>query len=123
MKAEVIRFLVVGGGTFFLEFILLYVFTEILGIYYLISSAMAFTIAVIVNYFLCIHWVFQGKTNTSVKSRIVFIGSSIVGLGINQACMWFFVEFMAIYYLVAKVLSTGIVTAWNYVMKKNAIKQ
>ena len=121
--SEVVRFLIVGGGTFFLEISLLYVLTDILGIYYLISSAVAFTITVFVNYVFCLCWVFQGKTNTNVKSRILFIGSSIVGLGINQVCMWAFVEWLGIYYLAAKVLSTGIVTVWNYCMKKKALNR
>ena len=115
------RFLIIGGATFLIEFVLLYGLTDIVGIYYLISSAIAFTMAVIVNYFLCLRWVFQGPVNKNTKSRLLFIGSSIIGLGINQVFMWLFVEWVGIYYLAAKVLSTGIVTVWNYIMKRNAI--
>ena len=51
---EILRFLIIGGGCFLLEYVLLYMFTEFAGIPYLTSSAIAFLISLLVNYLLCV---------------------------------------------------------------------
>lgn len=48
---EILRFLIVGGGCFLLEYVLLYMLTEFAGIPYLTSSAIAFLISLLVNIF------------------------------------------------------------------------
>lgn len=119
---EIFRFLVAGGACLLLELACLYVMTEWAGLYYLYSSAIAFTISVSVNYWLCRVWVFQGRQkDQSLKVLALFLGSSVAGLGLNQFCMYIFVEVLEIYYMAAKLLAAGIVTAWNFVLKRYAM--
>jgi putative flippase GtrA len=120
---EVIRFLVAGGSCLLLELACLYAFTEWAGLHYLYSSALAFTISVLVNYWLCRAWVFEGgNKKQSLKAASLFFGSSVAGLGINQLCMYTFVDLMGIYYMAAKLLAAVIVTVWNFVLKRYALK-
>ena len=119
--AEILRFCIVGGVSFVVDYSLLYMCTEFAGITYLYSSAIAFTTSVIINYWLCLIFVFKNKQKQSSKQKALFIGSSIVGLGLNQLCMYGFVEILGIYYMVAKIMATAIVTIWNYVMKRKAV--
>lgn len=111
------HFCLVGAITFVIDYGLLYLLTEYLHCNYLLSSALAFTIAVIINYILCKKFVFQVQ-NKSKKAFLLFVFTSIIGLGINQLCMWFLVEFLFWHYLLAKILATMIVTGWNYITKK-----
>lgn len=110
---EVIRFLIVGGGCFLLEYILLYVLTEYMHIGYLVSSAIAFTVSLLVNYILCLLVVFNVKHQSSLEIGL-FIITSLIGLIINQGVMWFLVEIIAWWYMFAKVIASGIVMIWNY---------
>lgn len=119
---EIIRFCIVGGISFLVDYGLLYICTEFVGLYYLASSAVSFTISVIFNYWLCVAYVFKGIKKQSRKQATLFIGSSIVGLGLNQICMWLFVELLGMYYMLAKIFATVIVTIWNYVMKRRAVR-
>lgn len=119
--AEVLRFCVVGGVSFIVDYSLLYFCTEFAGITYLYSSAIAFSVAVIINYWLCLVFVFKNKQKQSSRQKALFIGSSIVGLGLNQLCMYGFVEILGIYYMLAKLMATAIVTIWNYIMKRKAV--
>ena len=57
---EILRFAIVGGASFLVDYALLYICTEWLGIHYLYSAAISFTISVIVNYWLCVVFVFTG---------------------------------------------------------------
>lgn len=119
---EIFRFCIVGGISFLIDYGLLYFFTECYHITYLISSAISFSIAVIINYFLCLTIVFK-KAKNGWKQISLFVISSLIGLVINQICMYFFVEFMMIYYMISKVLATIIVTIWNYITKKKSIER
>ena len=117
------RFLVAGGSCLLLELACLYAFTEWAGLHYLYSSALAFTISVLVNYWLCRAWVFEGgNKKQSLKAASLFFGSSVAGLGINQLCMYTFVDLMGIYYMAAKLLAAVIVTVLNFVLKRYALK-
>ena len=118
---EFIKFCIVGAKTFILDYGLLFFFTERLQINYLLSTALAFSIAVIVNYILCLLFVFT-KSKKGRKQFILFIYASLGGLLLNQLSMWFLVEKLSIYYMFAKIISTIIVTIWNYVTKKQALK-
>ena len=117
---EVIRFLIVGGGCFLLEYILLYVLTEYMHIGYLVSSAIAFTVSLLVNYILCLLVVFNVKHQSSLEIGL-FIITSLIGLIINQGVMWFLVEIIAWWYMFAKVIASGIVMIWNYITKLSLI--
>lgn len=119
--SEIGRFILVGGGSFLLDYGLLYVFTEFAGIPYLYSSALSFSVSVIINYWLCVVYVFSGARHQTMTRAILFFASSLVGLGINQACMWFFVEQISLHYMVAKIAATAIVTIWNYFAKRKAV--
>ena len=78
--------------------------------------------SVIVNYWLCVIFVFTGAGKQTGRQAALFIGSSIVGLGINQVCMWLFVEKFGLHYMLAKIGATLIVMFWNYVMKRKAVR-
>ena len=118
---EILRFLLAGGSCLLLELGVLYALTEAAGLHYLYSAALAFTLSVIVNYLMCRYWVFQGARQQSAKAAAVFIGSSLAGLGLNQLCMWLFVEMAGLWYMAAKLLAAVVVTAWNYVLKRYAL--
>ena len=118
---EMMRFIIVGAITFVVDYGLLYISTEYIGLYYVYSTAIAFIAAVIFNYWLCVIYVFKNVQRQTSKQAILFVGSSVVGLGLNQICMWFFVEIFGIYYMLAKIISIIIVMAWNYIMKRKAV--
>ena len=118
---EIIRFCFVGGLSLLVDCAVLFGLTEFFGVHYLYSAGISFTVSVIFNYWLCVVYVFKGAKKQTPKQAAIFIGSSIVGLGLNQVCMWFFVEIVALHYMAAKLGATAIVTLWNYVAKRKAI--
>lgn len=118
---EIIRFCIVGGLSLIADCGVLYALTDFFGVHYLYSAAISFTVSVIFNYWLCVKYVFKNARKQTPKQATIFIGSSVVGLGLNQICMWFFVEIVLLHYMAAKLCATVIVTIWNYIMKRKAI--
>jgi|SRR5579863_3217736 len=116
------RYLVVGGLAFVVDFGFLYVLTEIAGLYYLISAAIAFLFGLLTNYCLSRIWVFDRRTLKNVTMEIsIFAAIGIVGLGLNEVIIWFAREKIHIHYLIAKGISAGIVLIWNFGARKSVL--
>ena len=91
--AQVLKFGVVGGTAFLIDYSIMIALTEFFGINYLISSGISFVVSVIYNYILSVHWVFDvDKNGNKKKEFVVFILLSVIGLGLNQLLMWIFVS-------------------------------
>ena len=118
---EIFRFVINGGLSFVVDFGLLYLLTDIFHVNYLLSAGISFTASVIFNYILCVKWVFKGAEEQDAKSKLIFVGSSVIGLGLNEILMWLFVSIFGLHYLLAKIIATGIVMIWNYVAKRWAL--
>jgi putative flippase GtrA len=113
------RYLVVGGLAFSVDFGSLYLLTEFAGLHYLISAAVAFLFGLVANYRLSRLWVFDRRTiESGTVEFLVFALIGIVGLGLNEVIMWFVGEKIHFHYVVAKVISAGIVLIWNFGARK-----
>lgn len=116
---QIIRFLFVGGSAFVVDFALLWVFTDLIGINYLISNCLSFSISVIYNYILSVVWVFDvDKDRNKTTEFVTFIVLSVIGLGINQLIYWACVEFFRIHYLISKIGATAVVMVYNFITRK-----
>ncbi|PWJ49481.1 GtrA family protein [Faecalicatena contorta] len=116
---QIIRFTVVGGSAFLIDYSIMILLTEFFGINYLISNAMSFTVSVIYNYLLSVHWVFDvngGRSQT--QDFLVFITLSVIGLGINQLIMWLCVDKIGIFYMISKIGATGVTMVYNFITRK-----
>ena len=118
--SEVVRFLIAGGICFVFEILTLWALVELCRFYYLYASAIAFTAALLINYVICRRWVFSAA-HASAGSFALFAISSVAGLGLNQLTMWAMVDICGIWYILAKVIAAGVVTIWNFVMKRYAL--
>jgi len=119
MKQQLYRYAVAGGIAFVMDWGALYSLTEWAHFYYLTAAAIAFTLGLITNYTLSIHWVF---TERRVKSEhwefVVFAGIGVVGLGFNQFLIRLLTEQAGVYYMASKGIATLIVFFWNFFARK-----
>ena len=121
---QMIKFGFVGFLCFFIDYGIMVLLTAVAGFVYLVSSACSFTVSVIVNYILSVTFVFEtDKEKSRIKEFIVFVFLSIIGLGINQLCMWFGVELLHISYLIVKIGATAVVMVYNFISRKLIIER
>lgn len=120
---QILKFGIVGGIAFIIDYALLYVCTEYLNIYVLYSSIISFSISVIFNYIMSIKWVFDVNHKQTYKDFTIFIIFSVIGLGINQLIMYLGIERLHIYYMLVKIASTGIVMVYNFITRKIFIEK
>ncbi|MCB7305195.1 GtrA family protein [Bariatricus massiliensis] len=121
---QILKFTVVGGSAFVIDYLLLFLCTEFIGMPYYISNIISFSVSVIFNYILSVKWVFdvEDKRNKSAEF-VVFIILSVIGLGINQVVMWAAVEYIKIYYMLAKIGATAIVMVYNFISRKMVLEK
>ena len=119
---EMFKFGVNGGVCFLIDYFIMIALTEWVHIPVLISTAISFTISVIVNYLICVIWVFKGAKEQTNKAKILFFVTSLIGLGWNQLLMWIAVDLLFIHYMIAKVIVAILVMVWNYIMKRKVLK-
>lgn len=118
---EMFRFAVNGSLCFLVDYGIMIALVELGGLDPFWASGIGFTVSVIVNYLLCILWVFKGEKNTGIKATAVFVGSSVVGLGLNQLFLWLFMDVCGIYYMISKIIANILVMIWNYIAKRRAL--
>ena len=115
------KFAVVGIISLMVDYVFMVFLTEnsAFGLDYFQACAFSYTLSVFVNYYLSMRFVFHGKEDMGrVKEASIFFVLSLVGLLLNQMVMWIAVEMFAIYYVAAKLLSTLLVTNYNFISRK-----
>ena len=117
--AQFMKFGVVGVIAFVIDYGLLALLTEAFGVNYLVSATISFAVSVIFNYLASMRYVFTHKEDMSRRREFaIFVVLSVIGLLINNACMWAGVELLGIHYLIVKIGATAIVMIWNFVTRK-----
>lgn len=116
---QIIKFGMVGGLCFLIDYGVMIFLTEVFNINYLISSGISFTVSVIVNYILSMRFVFETeKDDSAMKKFIIFVVLSVIGLIINQILMWILVDKIGIFYMISKIGATFIVMVYNFITRK-----
>lgn len=115
-----VRYLVAGGLGFVLDYATLALCYEILGLHYLLASALGFLMGLIFVYISSNKWVF---TRRRMEARawlefLIFALIGIIGLGLTLLFMWIFVDVCRIYPLISKLITTALVLLWNFFARK-----
>lgn len=119
------KFAAVGITSLAVDYIFMVFLTEntAFGLDYFQACAFSYTLSVFVNYFLSMKYVFHGREDMGkVKEASIFFMLSLIGLFLNQMIMWIAVEMFQIYYIVAKLLSTFLVTNYNFISRKKFLE-
>jgi putative flippase GtrA len=112
---SVVRFLLVGGATTACQYVVLTLLVELLHVKADVASSIGYGIGAAVSYVMNRFWTFKSDLPhaQSLPRFIVMIG---VGLLLSFVMMHVLVDFAGIYYLLAQVLTTGIVMLSNYLL-------
>jgi len=126
MKAlvrQIFKFGVVGIVAFGIDYGILILLTEVIGINYLVSATISFSVSVVFNYIASMRFVFKRKDRSpKTKEFMIFVLLSIVGLVLNDLLIWLGVSFSFDYRLV-KLVVTVIVMVYNFITRKLLLEE
>jgi len=122
-KGELIRFLkfcAVGLSGVLVNMGLLWLLTEVAGLFYLLSAAVSIETSIISNFILNDYFTFRDRRSPQVKSflsrLLKFNLVSLAGLGLNMGVLWLLTEVFGIYYLLSNLCGIAVATLWNYLV-------
>ena len=121
LHSQFVRFLLAGGFSALVDFLLLVLLVEVFSVYYLVASGTSFIVGLILNYLVCRTWVFQGGKYRQMIEFLAFCTGGSFGLGLNQIILLLLVGHFSLDYRLSKIISVALVTFWNFVTKKYLI--
>ena len=102
---QFIRFVIAGSFALAVNLVALYTLTDIFGVYYLISTVLAFLVALSVSFMLQKFWTFQDHSHDRLHAQIpIYAVMQTTNVTLNAALMYLFVEYLHIRYLFSQVL-------------------
>lgn len=113
------RYVVTGGLTTFLDIFILWIGVEFLHLAVVPwATALAFSGALLFSFVVNSSWTFASRnTNSRVwesKKFLKFFFVSATAFGLTMALMWFLTHQVEIFYLYAKIVTSLVILAWNF---------
>jgi len=89
------------------------------GVYYLVAAPIGFALGLATIYALSVRWVFSHRRLTDARTEFaLFALLGLAGLAINQGMVYAGVEWLALGYEPAKLVSAGVVFCFNFGSRK-----
>lgn len=114
------KYYLVGGIGVLVNLGILYTLKEYVGLWFLVSSAIAIYVSMTTNFLLNKVWTFKDTTakQSTVFMYIKFIGISIFGMSIQLGFNYIFVDEVHMYYLLAAFISIVIASGVNFMLNR-----
>ncbi len=122
---QFISYFFVGGIAAVVEWIMFFLFANVITLNYILSTVLAFIFSTTTNWILGRAFTFKNsksyKNNVGKEAFAVFLVSAI-GLLFNMFLMYIFVTVMGFDSVIgktaSKIVATGIVFVWNFLIRK-----
>jgi putative flippase GtrA len=116
---QIIKYAYIGGLCTVVDFTIFIIFTKVFSLHYLLVSTASFSVAVLLNYYLCINHLFQGGVRFTRSMEVLsFFIISVIGLLIHQSILYCAVDFLGVEIVSSKAIATASVFTWNYLGRK-----
>ncbi len=113
------RFFVTGGSSALFNFIILYSLTEFLGIWYLLSTIISFSLASVYSFTLQKFWAFKDVDKQKTAWQLpAYILMAICNLFINSGIVYLLVEKFGVWYMLAQFIAAGLIAFESYAVFK-----
>ncbi len=114
------RFCLVGGSGVIVNMGLLWLLTEYVGLFYLVSAIISIETSIITNFTLNDFFTFPDRRARGFRCFVTrllkFNLVSLGGLAINLAVLWTLTSVLGVFYLVSNLFGIAAATLWNYMV-------
>ncbi len=112
---RIIKFTVSGGTAACVQLGLLFMLTEWVYLWYLVSSSIAYVAAFLVSFLLQKFWTFESRNLALVHREFLWYGCIAIWNGIlNGSFLYVGVQVFGLQYLIAQVLTIAIIAVESY---------
>lgn len=118
LRSNFFKYAIIGGFATLIDASLLFILTDLLGVFYIVSNVMGFIAGLIFNYQMSIRYVFKISKYDPRTEFLLYTAIGIFGLFLNTGLLWFLTDGIGIYYMLSKMMATGLVFISNYLLRK-----
>lgn len=120
LDAQFARFLLVGGSATAIQYVILVVLHQFLGLAATPASAIGFALSAGYNFLASYHYTFRGRTplRAALPRYALVVG---IGLVINTAVFDVGLHVFGLPYLLAQVAATVVVLVWNFALARSFV--
>ncbi|MEA1962813.1 MAG: GtrA family protein [Patescibacteria group bacterium] len=113
-----IKYIISGCTGALVNLATLFILTEFAHIYYLLSAIIAFFVSLAVGFNLQKKWTFRDNNKKVFKQAVFYFVITGANLLINTALLYFLVEKLEIWYMLAQVVIYGSLSIFSFVLYK-----
>lgn len=116
---QILRYGISGvmGGV--LQVILLYIFVDIFGLWYIYGVIFAFSISLILTFLLQKYWTFQDYAIDTVhRQSLWYIFIALGALALNISFMYILVDIFHFWYIMAQIVVVGTIGILTFLLNK-----
>lgn len=114
--AKLVKFCVVGFSGMIIDFSTTWLLKEKLSVNKYVANSSGFILATINNYVWNRYWTFQVSSDRPFSQFLLFVGISVIGLGLNNLFVYVFNNKFKWNFYLSKLFAIGLVTVWNFLM-------
>jgi putative flippase GtrA len=107
-------YIIFGGIATLVDIGLLYCLTEYVNLWYFYSAFISYMTGMVANYSLNKYYNFKNQSKNILPQFGLFAAVALIGLGLNQVIIYSLVEFVGLWYILAKIISICIVVCWSF---------
>ncbi len=112
---KIVRFLIAGGTATIVNLGILFILTDLAGVWYLISSAIAFSLSFVVSFTMQKYWAFRNKDVEKVRSQLpMHLSLALFNLFIDIVLVYAFVEYFGMWYILAQIVAAAIIAIESF---------
>lgn len=119
---QIIKFLIAGGMGASVDLFVYFLLTYLVGLWYVASSAISFSVAFWVSFGLQKFWTFRdGDTQRMGKQTALYFFVAIINLGINTLLVYLLVDHAGAHKLLSKIVASAIVAVESFLVYRYVI--
>lgn len=117
---QFVKYGVVGTSSVVIDMVIIFVFTEFFGLWYMFSAVISQTVAVIFNFLMNRNWSFRsnGVVHRQAVRYFILLGFNYL---YQLIALWLLVETLHLHYLLAKIFIAMLMVTWNFLMFKYVV--
>jgi len=115
------KYYAVGASGVLVNLGLLFYLTEYVGLWYFLSYSLAISASITSNFILNKFWTFRDSINSqkTIVMYVKFASVSFLGMAIQLGSVYFLVESLSVYYMLAALISISIAGAINFIINRS----
>ena len=106
---RILKFAIVGASGVAVNLALLWLLTDVAGLFYIASAVISIEVSILTNFLLNEHWTFRDKRGSGrmLSRGIKFNGVSFVAMALNIAVLFALTQYTGLYYMLSELIGIG----------------